>query len=408
MKKIISALLAAIMIVALVAPTAFAVEKSAGFGEEKIIEIVGALGIMRGDENGNLNLENKVTRAEFVKMAVCASSFKDDANVKTAYSVFPDVGASHWAAGYVRVAVSNGWINGYLDGTFRPSGNVKLEEAANIVLKLLGYTTSDFVGSYPDGQLAKYRSLKLDTGISASQGAELTRRECMYLIYNMLCTYTKQGQAYCMTIGEKADSFGNIDYSSLIEDKKEGPYVVTDLLTWQSVAQVSDKTVFYKDGKTVDPSAVALYDVIYYSPEFSSVWIYSDKTAGVVESYYPDKNSPSSVTVSGKTYTLADRADYSGALSDASFALDSAVVLLLGENGCAVEGFAAGDAYLASSKSELLTGAEKLYVNDVYSEKNDITEKTLVYSCRALSSSFAYSGNASGILLAFSPSKEAP
>ena len=408
MKKIICALLAATMLVALVVPTAFAVEKSAGLGEEKIIETVGALGIMRGDENGNLNLENKVTRAEFVKMAVCASNFKDDANVKTAYSVFPDVGASHWAAGYVRVAVNNGWINGYLDGTFRPSGNVKLEEAANIVLKLLGYTASDFVGSYPDGQLAKYRSLKLDTGISASQGAELSRRECMYLIYNMLCTYTKQGQAYCTTIGEKADAFGNIDYSALIADKKEGPYVVTDLSAWQSVAQVTDKTVFYKDGKTADSSAVSLYDVIYYSPEFSSVWIYSDKTAGVVESYYPDKNSPASVTVSGKTYTLADRADYSGALSDGSFAIDSAVVLLLGEDGCAVEGFAAGDAYLASSKSELLTGTEKLYVNDVYSEKNDITEKTLVYSCPALASSFAYSGNASGIILAFSPSKEAP
>lgn len=408
MKRIICALLAAITLVALVAPVAFAVEKSAGLGEEKIIEIVGALGIMRGDENGNLNLEKGVTRAEFVKMAVCASNYKDDADVKTAYSIFPDVGASHWAAGYIRVAVENGWINGYLDGTFRPSGNVKLEEAANIVLKLLGYTASDFIGSYPDGQMAKYRSLKLNTGIPAEQGKELSRRECMYLIYNMLCTYTKQGQAYALTIGQTADSLGNIDYSALVEEKKEGPYIITDPEAWKTVAGVSEKTVFYKDGKTAQLSDVELYDVIYYSPEFSSVWIYDQKTAGVVEGYSPDRNSPKSVTVSGVTYELADRADFSGALADGAFAVDSAVVLLLGENGCAVEAYGATDAYIASSKQELVSGKERLFVNDVYSEKNDITEKSIVYSCEALSSSFVYGTKVSGILTAFSPSKEAP
>lgn len=408
MKKFLCALLTVLMLATLGAPCALAVEKSAGLGEDKIIEIVGALGIMRGDENGNLNLDSKVTRAEFVKMVVCASSYKDDADVKTAYSVFPDVGASHWAAGYVRVGVKNGWINGYLDGTFRPSGNVKLEEAANIVLKLLGYTTSDFVGSYPDGQLAKYRNLNLNTAISASRGDELTRRECMYLIYNMLCSYTKQGQAYCQTIGNSADAFGNIDYSALVESKKEGPFVVTSLDGWQSVAGVSDKTVFYKDGKTVDASVVALYDVIYYAKEFSTVWVYDGKTAGVVEGYSPDRNSPKSVTVSGKTYNLVDRADFSGNLAAGRFDIDSSVVLLLGENGAVVEAYAADKAYLAKSKDEISAQTQKLYVNDVYSENNSISEKSLVYSCPELASSFVYGGNASGIITGVSPSKENP
>lgn len=408
MKKFLCALLAALTLMMLAVPAVSAVEKSAGLDESKIIEIVGALGIMRGGENGNLNLDSKVTRAEFVKMAVCASNYKDDADVKTAYSIFPDVGASHWAAGYVRVAVSNGWINGYLDGTFRPSGNVKLEEAANIVLKLLGYTNSDFIGSYPDGQLAKYRSLNLDTSISAARGAELTRRECMYLIYNMLCTYTKQGQAYCQTIGEKSDNFGNLDYSALVDSKKEGPFVVTDLATWKDAVGAGAKTVYYKDGKTVSDAEIALFDVLYYSPEFSSVWVYDDKTAGVVEGYSPDQNSPATVTVSGKTYTIADRADYFGNLAAGKFDMDTAVVLLLGENGVAVEGYAAQGPYIAGSTDEILSEAQNLYVNDVYSQNNTITEKSLVYSCTSIASSFAYNGNVSGIITGFSPSKENP
>jgi hypothetical protein len=67
MKKIISILLAAILVL----PTtisAYAVEKSAGLTEDKIINIVAALEIMQGDENGKLNLENNVTRAEFAKI----------------------------------------------------------------------------------------------------------------------------------------------------------------------------------------------------------------------------------------------------------------------------------------------------------------------------------------------------
>lgn len=401
-------LLAAAVLSSFSAATVAAVEKSAGIGEQKIIEIVGALEIMQGDENGNLNLENSVTRAEFVKMAVSASSFKDDADVKTAYSVFPDVGAHHWAAGYIRTAVDAGWINGYLDGTFMPSGKVKLEEAANIVLKLLGYTNADFIGSYPDGQLAKYRSLKLDTGISASAGDELTRRECMYLIYNMLCTYTKNGSPYCASIGAAADADGNIDYSALVEDKKEGPYIVTDASAWKSDIAANDGFIYYKDGKVISADEVKVYDVLYYSDEFSTVWVYDDKTAGILESYAPDKKSPKSVTVSGVAYALAPRSDYEGRLSEGSFAEDESVVLLLGENGCAVEAFEADAPIVIESEKELSSDISKIYRGDSYSEGNTVGDKSLAYVCKELSSAFVYDKGVSGIVTALLPSKENP
>ena len=41
------------------------------------VSLVQALGIMTGDQNGNLNLSRNVTRAEFAKMLVSASSFKN-------------------------------------------------------------------------------------------------------------------------------------------------------------------------------------------------------------------------------------------------------------------------------------------------------------------------------------------
>ncbi len=407
MKRIVGAAIA-FALVLLSAVSAFAVEKSAGLSEQKIIEIVGALEIMQGDENGNLNLENSVTRAEFVKMAVSASPYKDDAGVKAAYSVFPDVQAGHWAAGYIRTAVDAGWIKGYLDGTFRPSGNVTLEEGVTIVLKLLGYTDADFIGSYPEGQIAKYKSLKLNTGISAETGDELTRRECMYLIYNTLCTYNKSGVPYCQTIGAAADSDGNIDYSALVEDKKEGPYIVTDLSSWMNDISATDSFVYYKDGKTVNSSDIELYDVLYYSPEFSSVWIYDDKTAGIIEGYLPDKYSPQSIVVSGVTYNIAPAGSYEGNLSDGVFSPEESVVLLFGEDGCAVEAYSASEPFAAESKAELPEGITKIYRNDIYSENNTIDERSLVYTCDTLSSAFVYNTDASGIVTSVLPSKENP
>lgn len=41
------------------------------------LETIRALGILSGDESGNLNLSSPVTRAEFVKMMTAASTYQD-------------------------------------------------------------------------------------------------------------------------------------------------------------------------------------------------------------------------------------------------------------------------------------------------------------------------------------------
>ena len=56
--------------------------------------------------------------------------------VGTLYTDLP--GSSAWAP-YVRIAVQQGWMNGYTDGSFRPNNAVTLEEACTAVLKLMGY-----------------------------------------------------------------------------------------------------------------------------------------------------------------------------------------------------------------------------------------------------------------------------
>jgi hypothetical protein len=72
--------------------------------QSEVLQVLALLGVMNGDENGNLNLSNSVTRAQFAKMCIAASPMKEQGQYPTGLSPFPDVPASHWASGYITAA----------------------------------------------------------------------------------------------------------------------------------------------------------------------------------------------------------------------------------------------------------------------------------------------------------------
>ena len=134
-RPITSALLAAALSLSLVVP-AGAVSSSTA------VEAIQALGIITGDSSGDLNLSSPVTRAEFVTMMTAASSYKDSIGEGSGVSLFKDVKSDHWASEYIKLAVEQGWMSGYVDGTFRPDDQITLEgglhrPAENAGLRLL-------------------------------------------------------------------------------------------------------------------------------------------------------------------------------------------------------------------------------------------------------------------------------
>ena len=122
-RRILTVLLACCLSLSLAVPALAA--SAAPASAEEASQVVSALGIMTGDETGNLNLSSLVTRAEFVTMAVKATPGGDQIG-QSATSPYPDVPRSYWAAGYVSAGVSAGLISGYTDGTFRPDNNITL------------------------------------------------------------------------------------------------------------------------------------------------------------------------------------------------------------------------------------------------------------------------------------------
>ena len=98
---------------------------------ETALETVKALGITTGE-----NLGSSVTRAEFAKMLVSASVYKDEVGTDSANSLYKDVQKNHWAVEYIKIAVEQGWMTGYSDGTFRPVSYTHLDyrKARHILL----------------------------------------------------------------------------------------------------------------------------------------------------------------------------------------------------------------------------------------------------------------------------------
>ena len=220
-KKFTSALLTACLVLGLALPARAASQPQ----QEEAIQVVNALGIMVGDTNGNMNLSSRVTRAEFITMAVKATPGGEQIG-QAATSPYPDVPRSHWASGYVEAGVAAGLVSGYTDGTFRPNREISLAEGVTIALQLLGYGPSDFSGAYPTGQLAMYHSLKLDQGVTAAGPSTLlTRQDAMYLFYNLMTANTKEGRPYLESLGYSLNAAGEIDLVALISGQMEGPVV---------------------------------------------------------------------------------------------------------------------------------------------------------------------------------------
>lgn len=150
------------------------------------VETLNALEVMVGDEKGNFNPDASITRAEAAAVVVRLKNLGDAANAAGA-TVFTDVPADHWAAGYVNFAQQSGIINGYGDGTFGPSDPVTYEQIVKMIVAALGYTPeAEAKGGYPSGYMMVASQNDITKGVSVKVGTEAPRAAVARAAYNAL------------------------------------------------------------------------------------------------------------------------------------------------------------------------------------------------------------------------------
>ncbi len=299
-------------------------------------EVIKAIGVMNTDKGSTASGTDIVTRSMFSQMLVNLSTLQDNVSSESNITLFKDVKKTYWAAGYIQTVVTQGWMTGYLDGTYRPTQGVKLQEAVYGVLKLLGYSDSDFTGSKISAIMKLYESKKLNANISKAKAEQLTVDDCINLFYNTLNATNKAGTVYATSLGYTLDSNGTINYLSLINNGVKGPVIAKGDWSSQIPFTVSTASI-YKNGTACSYSDIDSYDVIYYSTSFKTIWVYDDKATGTISSINPNFTSPTSVTIQGTEYSFADtdvalRFSAMGEVKEGDI-----VTLLLGKDGTVVD-----------------------------------------------------------------------
>ena len=266
-----------------------------------------------------------VTRGAFAKMLVSFSTYRESVDAQgTVGTLYRDVpGNSQWAP-YIRIAVQQGWMNGYTDGSFRPDNTVTLEEACAAVLKLLSYKTTDLTGSFPQAQLNKAQQIGLRDQLTCTQGQAMTYEQCTLLLYNALRANTASGSAYGSSLGFTVSN-GQVDTSSVLLKSRKGPFVAEEG-TQLPFTPVS----VYRNDKTSASAELNKYDVYYYSESLQTVWIYPRRAAGRITAVSPSASAPTALTVAGSTYSLGSAAVASKISTLNGGGVGEVVTLLLG------------------------------------------------------------------------------
>ena len=324
MKKRILALLLAVCVAC-----SMLILPASASGSNTAVQTAVTLGGLTSDQTANLAAP--LTRGALTKLMMAFSAYRESAKTQgSTGTLFSDVGSGSAYAPYVRIAVQQGWISGYTDGSFRPDNAVTLEEACTAVLKLLGYDVTTLSGTFPAAQLNKANELGLRDNLTKTQGEGMTLEDSAVLLYNALTATTAEGKVYASSLGFTVNN-GVVDVSSILLSNVKGPFVA-GLGTQLPFAP----TAVYRNDTVTTDATLNAYDVYYYNETAQTVWIYTRKAAGRITAVAPSANAPTSVTVAGTEYTIASSSVAAQLSALNGGGVGQVVTLLLGMNDEAV------------------------------------------------------------------------
>lgn len=228
------------------------------------------------------SFRESVTRADFAKMLVKASSYRE--NLPTSnVSVYADVPATDPNAVYIRIAARESWMSGYLGGKFKPEDPVLYKDAVKAILTMLGYTDDDFTGDLVSSRISKFNYLELNEDVSRQAADEVNQTDCMNIFYNLLKTKKKDSNEIYGTILDcELNSDGEINPITILDDERKGPILVhKNFSVSQSVPFDTEDANVFLNGVASTLSAVksaqqqAGFAVLYYNVKSKTIWAYT-------------------------------------------------------------------------------------------------------------------------------------
>ena len=253
-------------------------------GQEMRTQVLYLADIIKNDNNMN----EFVTRGDFARMIVKASTYKDTTNLTEGASAFSDVEISDENSSFIKVATREGYIASYLGGLFKPNEFVMYRDLIRACIALLGYENSDFTGNQVNGRYELFCSLRMNENIDKTINEYVTKKDCVNAIYNTLKTNKKNSSsAYGPSVFTKmsVNSDGELNATGLIKTKLEGPFILKsgEAINHAVPFDLTAANIFI-NGKSSSIEEIARelssmgYLLYYYNTTTKTLYVYKEGT----------------------------------------------------------------------------------------------------------------------------------
>ncbi len=152
-----------------------------------------AVGVFVGDEKGNFNAKDNLTREQAAKIIAYLELGEKAADALVGSATFTDVAATRWSAGFVSYCAQAGVVSGNGDGTFAPAGQLTALQFGKMLLVEIGYDAKAAGMTGTDWAINTSKLLAttgLMNGIDGSVNQVLTREKAAQMTLNALKTPT--------------------------------------------------------------------------------------------------------------------------------------------------------------------------------------------------------------------------
>lgn len=169
--------------------------------------------VVEGYKNNQFKPENRVNRAEFIKMIVAAQVANP-----TGANCFKDV-KNEWFAKYVCAANRLGYVTGYPDGTFKPGDYINFAEASKIITKALA--VKEDKGAKETWFAPYVKALEAEKSIPStvqSFDKDLSRGEMAEVLWRLK---TDQKDRVSLTYEEITEAMPHIQSCEALQEKFE-------------------------------------------------------------------------------------------------------------------------------------------------------------------------------------------
>ena len=192
MKKLLALVLALVMSMSLVTISNAAFKDADKIDYDEAVDVMNAVGVFVGDEKGNFNAKDNLTREQAAKIIAYLELGEKAADALVGSATFTDVAATRWSAGFVSYCAQAGVVSGY-DGKFDPAGQLTALQFGKMLLVEIGYDAkaAGMVGTDWAINTSKLLATTgLMNGIDGSVNQVLTREKAAQMTLNALKTPT--------------------------------------------------------------------------------------------------------------------------------------------------------------------------------------------------------------------------